>query len=664
MSDVLLNSEKNIQVAIPRRIWHSLSYKTTDTFQPGTFIKVPLKKQTTWGLVIRESGPKDLEHTPTVKSIEHPQPHPITLSKPFLTWLHDVSRHYHHPFGLMAKMACPTPILNLSFEKIVPPVLETPPDRKKHDLNDSQAKLVSAIQSDIQADRLNHLIYGVTGSGKTEIYIHLAHRILEAGKTVLLLVPEIALTPQLVSRISKQLAHPLITLHSNLTPKQHREAWLSAFFHSSCLVVGTRSALFHPLPNLGMIIMDEEHDGSYKQSDHLRYHARDIVKRRAAFESIPWIMGSATPSYEALTLCQADQVIKHRLPHRHKHVALPTLSLIQAPRNPYQAGWLSQELKEAVTETLENQEQSLLFLNRKGFAPYLTCQSCNQWAQCSNCDTTLTYYRKQSQCVCHLCGKKTPPPTHCTECRSPFMIFKGAGTEAIEAEIRTLFPEATLARIDRDEVTSFKDLETLFEDATQGRIDILIGTQMLAKGHDLPHLTLVGILNGDQTLHHPDFRSVERTAQLIQQVSGRSGRTKPGRVFIQTLGHPLLEKIIHTDYIQLYEEELSKRKEYGLPPMGYLGRFVFDALGLQQGLNGLSGLSPLLNSLRSTHKALTIVPPSPCIVERIARRFRIQILIKSSDYRSFHTAIHHIQRWAETQYPRRVLLDISPQEFL
>ena len=656
------------QVALPRYLSHSLTYRFIVAPKPGSICKVPLQNQQAWGLILGETTQQNSQPLPSnkIKCVQECITHEIKLSSVFLSFLTKIASYYHYPLGLVFRMACPAPVLK-KVRSLTPPESDTAPQSVEPlaTLNEDQNLVLAAIMHDIPKNQLRHLIYGVTGSGKTEIYMHLAYAIHQQHKRCLIIVPEIALTPQFVKRLRARLPIRTAILHSGLTQSQHQKNWYEAFSNEPTLVIGTRSALFHPLPNLGMIIMDEEQDRSYKQNDHMRYHAREVAFFRSQLENIPLIFGSATPSYELLHLAKQNHVTTHVLHQRYGEIALPKIHILPTSKTPDQDGWISPELKFRMDAALLEGTQTLLYLNRKGFAPYLTCTHCHVTLQCVHCDTTLTYYKKYDRCICHVCGYRTPTPQSCQACGSPFMAYRGIGTEALEEEVKKVFPTARIIRIDRDNITTFKKLHDALSQVAEGTVDIVIGTQMLGKGHDFPKLRVVGILSGDQTLHFPDFRSVEWTAQALHQISGRAGRKGIGEVFLQSHkpDQPLLQLICHSSYEEIFQQEYEKRKQYELPPHWQMARFVFDASSLD---SGLTRLQPLWHHLqqRVPKQGVCVYPPTPCLMERIAKVYRVQLLIKATTHTQLHQTISAVLHWCKNHVKQRYILDIGPQQFL
>jgi primosomal protein N' (replication factor Y) len=542
---------------------------------------------------------------------------------------------------------------------------ETPPQIRTHlkSLSPQQDVICRDIYNHLTHSASWHLLWGVTGSGKTEIYKHLIKRFWDACHKTLLIVPEISLTPQMVHRFQSSFDGPLFVLHSDLGPKAYRENWWGAYQHPNALVLGTRSSLFHPLPNLKLIIMDEEHDRSYKQNDHLRYHAREVAMVRSHLEQLPIVFGSATPSFELLHQVELGKVKLHSLPVRYGSVHLPEIQIIPSPKP--ESGKISTELKQAIDSALSRGRQAMIYINRKGYAPFLICSNCQTWLKCPNCDASLTYYKSTRSCRCHYCDTEFATPSQCSNCQSPFLKYAGTATESVEEEIKGLFPNAQTLRVDRSVITNQTQLDLAVSKILSGQIDILVGTQMLGKGHDFPLLTVVGMLEMDQPLHFPDFRSLELTLQTIHQVAGRAGRTQPGRVFLQCHqpNQALLERLVKWPYEHIFQEEYHKRKQFKLPPFWTFARFVFEAPSLDQGFKWLSPLTQRIAEFNRS-ECLVVYPPTPCLMEKLSGKYRLQVLIKSNHNPTLHTTLQKILSWADRAYPRRYILDINTQQFL
>jgi len=471
------------------------------------------------------------------------------------------------------------------------------------------------------------LLDGVTGSGKTEVYLQVIARVVAQGQQAIVLIPEIGLTPQLVQRFKDRFGVPIALLHSQLSDGERFQAWQQANSGEASIVIGTRSAVFTPLPRLGVIIVDEEHDSSYKQFDGLRYHARDIALVRAQRLGIPIVLGSATPSLETLSNVERGRYLRLDLPNRAGGAAAPRFELLDL-KGVAMVENFSPALLAAIGLHLGREEQVLLYLNRRGFAPTLLCHHCGWVAECKRCDHPLTMHRGASRLRCHHCGAERAIPAQCPKCTGIDLRALGYGTERVESFLRERFAQAQVLRIDRDTTRRKGAMDDLFQQARAGRGQILLGTQMLAKGHDLPNVTLVGILDADQGLFGTDFRAAEHLAQLIVQVAGRAGRgDKPGRVLIQTHhpDHPLLQTLVREGYRRFADLALAERRETGLPPYTFAAVWRAEATSATEALSFLYGLADL--SRARNEVGVDLLGPVPSPMERKAGRYRAQLLV-------------------------------------
>jgi primosomal protein N' (replication factor Y) len=473
------------------------------------------------------------------------------------------------------------------------------------------------------------LLDGVTGSGKTEVYLRAIQPLLEQGKQVLVLVPEIGLTPQLVSRFRKRFASGVGVLHSGLNDLQRLRTWQAAANGSVDLILGTRSAIFTPLRKPGLIIVDEEHDSSLKQQDGFRYSARDLAVWRAARLDVPVLLGSATPSLESLYNVRQGRYRHLQLPERAGQALAPRLQLVDL-RGQTMHELLSEALLAAIGRHLGNGGQALLFLNRRGFAPVLLCHACGWIAECSRCDARMTLHQRSGELRCHHCGSQRPIDRYCPSCGSSELIAIGEGTERVEQALTSRFPDYPVRRIDRDTTRRKGELEAALGDARSGRARILLGTQMLAKGHHFPGVTLAAVLDADQGLFSVDFRASERLAQLVVQVAGRAGRAdKPGEVLIQTHhpDHPLLRLLIEQGYPAFAEAALAERQEAQLPPCASMALLRAEATQPQYPKTFLSSARELAATLAGD--SVQLWGPIPAPMERRAGRYRAQLMLQS-----------------------------------
>ncbi len=529
-------------------------------------------------------------------------------------------------------------------------------------LNTAQQEAADRIIAKLGQD-VRFLLYGITGSGKTEVFIQAMLENRAAGKQALLLVPEIGLTPQLIQRLRHRLGGPMALLHSGLNERERHCHWEMARLGEADIIIGTRSAIFTPIPRLGLVIVDEEHDGSLKQQDGFRYHARDLAIMRAGQLGIPVVMASATPSTESLAHTEKGNYELLELTERAGAARPPEMSLVDLRRDPGDDG-ISGTLIKRAQQHLERGGQVMFFINRRGFAPTLLCDACGWVAQCSRCDARMTLHERENRLRCHHCGHEERPPQTCNNCGSSDLVPLGQGTERIEQVIARHFPEVSTTRIDRDSTRRKGTLEEELEKARSGEAKILIGTQMLAKGHDFPGLTLVGVLDSDQGLFSADFRAAERMAQLILQVSGRAGRSdQPGEVIIQTRhpDHPLLQSLIHQDYPHFAQGLLAERKIARLPPYSFLALLRVEATDKQA---PPAFIDKLLSALPRVDNC-QCMGPTPAPMEKRAGRFRYQMLIQSDIRKALHRQLDILLRQIDDMPEARTVrwsLDVDPVE--
>ncbi len=477
-----------------------------------------------------------------------------------------------------------------------------------------------------------HLLHGITGSGKTEVYLHAIAEALRRGRQVLVLVPEINLTPQLLRLFQQRFQGALIaTLHSGMADGERALHWLATHTGHADVLLGTRMAVLASLPRLGLIVVDEEHDPSFKQQEGLRYSARDLAVMRARQQGVPIVLGSATPSFESWSLAQRGRYQKLTLSTRAvEKASLPQVSLIDLRREVLQHGF-SAVLREAIESRLARGEQSLVFLNRRGYAPVLCCSACGWISDCRRCSAHMVFHKADRQLHCHHCGWQRPVPRACPDCGNLDLAPLGRGTQRIEEALRAWYPEARIARIDRDTTRRKGEAQTLLDEVHRGEVDILVGTQMVAKGHDFQNLTLVGIVDADGALFSQDFRAPERLFANLMQVAGRAGRAgKSGEVLIQTrfANHPLFAALVTHDYPRFAESQLAERSQAGLPPYSYQAILRAESRTLAGALEFLSAARERAASLPEA-AAITLYDPVPLPVVRVANLERAQLLVEA-----------------------------------
>ncbi len=510
------------------------------------------------------------------------------------------------------------------------------------------------------------LLHGVTGSGKTEVYLQTIAATLEQGRQALVLVPEIALTPQLVGRFRarfEQRGARVGVLHSGMSAAERYDMWRAITRDEVDIVIGARSAVFAPLTRLGIIVVDEEHDDSYKQGDGFRYNGRDLALMRAQMAAVPVVLGSATPSLASFQRAADGAVQALLLPQRVSERPLPQVTLVDMKAAAVEHG-LAQELRDAIAATLQRDEQCLLLLNRRGFSPYLLCGDCGASYRCPNCAITLTWHKSSGVLRCHYCDYQQCPDDTCPRCGGSAMEPEGMGTEGLAAALAQLYPQARIARMDRDTTSGKGSQQQLFERMSAGAIDILVGTQMIAKGHDFANVTLVGVVDADTTLNFPDFRSAERSFSLLTQVAGRCGRgDKAGQVFIQTYAadHPALQCAASHDYAAFAAQELPLRQLLGYPPCGHLVNVIISGLEQSQVEQAARQLAQQLGGAAEVE----ILGPAPCPLARLRNRHRMQILLKAATRPPLRRLLNGHHGWKQGLPPTvRIDIDVDPVDMM
>ena len=538
-------------------------------------------------------------------------------------------------------------------------------------LNNQQQAALKTIQA---SDGFNvFLLEGITGSGKTEVYLQAISNHIQNGKQVLILVPEIGLTPQTVARFAKRFDADILLLHSQLNDRERLDAWLMASLHNETsrgqIIIGTRSAIFTPTPNLAAIVIDEEHDQSFKQQDGVRYHGRDVAVVRAKAQNVPIILGSATPSLECLHNALTGKYQHIRLTERAGDACMPELQILNVKRQAVQHG-LADLLLPHIRKTLDAGQQVLVFVNRRGYAPTLYCPDCAWIAECKRCDAKMTLHQKPAHLHCHHCDSKLALPRHCPECLSRDIQAMGAGTERLENHLMAMFPDVPTIRIDRDSTQNKNAMQTLLQPVHDGEPCIIVGTQMLAKGHHFAKVTLVIMVNVDSGFFSADFRAMEKTAQLILQVAGRAGREKDeGVAVIQTefADHPMLHLLKEESYHALSLALLDERKHQHLPPYGFQALLRADCHLPKEAENFLHRVRQLLNQKLSNQLPVKLLGPLPAPMELRAGRFRSQLWISSHNRKVLHQFIGQaLQEVYELKgfHKVRWSLDIDPTDNL
>ena len=544
------------------------------------------------------------------------------------------------------------------------------PIRAPHELNPEQRNAFELIRAAIEARKYaTFLLQGVTGSGKTEVYLNAIDSALAAGRSALLLVPEIALTPAMAGQFFSRFGDKVAILHSAFSDSERAGQWRRIRTADTSVVVGTRSGVFAPVRNLGLVIIDEEHDASYKQEETPRYNGRDVAIVRARAQEACVVLGSATPSLESRFNAASGKYTLLELPERIARRPMPHVHLVDMRQEFLETrknNTFSRALLDALAERLKNNEQAMILLNRRGFSSFVACRSCGERVECKNCSVTLTWHKRDRRLLCHYCGYAEKVPNNCPKCASDHVQFLGTGSERVEDELHVQFPEARIARLDRDTVTGKRQFEDILSNFRERNFDILVGTQMIAKGHDIPNVTLVGVVSADVGLGMPDFRAAERTFQLLTQVAGRAGRGDlPGEVYLQTINpdHYAIRLASQQDYPAFYEKELNFRRFMKYPPFAAMANVLVRAPEQE---NALRMSTELGRHLSPTPQNMRIMGPAEAPVPRLKSEYRYQLLIKSGSRKLLNEvltkarAFANANKWSATS----LVIDVDPLTLL
>ena len=535
----------------------------------------------------------------------------------------------------------------------------------RQNLSEEQKKAVNDILAHAEKNESSfHYLYGPTGSGKTEVFLQTAEQILKKNKGVIYLVPEISLTQQVVDSVVNRFGPQVAVLHSSLTQSQKLTQWKKILHREARIVIGARSAIFAPVPDLGMIIIDEEHDSSYKSGNTPRYHARQTAMYRASKLKIPLIMGSATPSVEAWHLMNCGKLLKHTLSKRLAGGEKPSIKCINLNQSVMQ-GCISEELKNEIETTLKEKKQAILFLNRRGFTHFFRCSTCGFEMKCKNCSVSMTFHKSENRLRCHYCGWHILPPSSCPKCGSLDIGYSGFGTEFIEAETAQKFPNARIVRVDTDSVSKKGELQNKIDAFKKGEFDIMLGTQMVAKGLNFPNLKTVGIILADTALHLPDFRATERTFSLITQVAGRAGRFFPdGKVFVQTYNpeNQAISFACNANTEGFYDFEINQRKLLSFPPFSRLIRLVFRSSNQIKAQKTSEDAASLIENLKIP--GVEILGPSECPLSKISQNYRFQLILRGEKIVPLQNAVRKLL--FDYRHPQEVYIecDVDPVSLL
>lgn len=636
----------------------------------GYRVRVPFGRGEKIGIIVEVADSSDFSPAQLKAAIAILRDLP-PLPPDFFRLCQFASQYYQAPLGEVLLQALPA-----GLKRLEPPARRAgrnskpPPLLPMPALTDEQATAVAAVQA--TQGFAAFLLYGVTGSGKTEVYLRLVEQVLARGQQVLLLVPEINLTPQLEARVRGRFpAAHIVSLHSELAEAARERHWRAAFSGEAQIVLGTRLAIFTPMPQLALIVVDEEHDPSFKQQDGMRYSARDVAVFRAHQRQIPVVLGSATPSLESWANAESGRYRKLELLERaHAEAELPPIRLIDTRKVAVQEG-VAPQLLTALRERLERGEQSLVFLNRRGYAPVLGCMACGWVSQCKRCSANLVLHLADQRLRCHHCGFETRVPRACPTCGNQDILPFGRGTQKLEEWLGTQLPEARIARVDRDSARSRKQWEAVLDTIQRGEADILIGTQMLAKGHDFPRLTLVGVLGADSALFAADYRAPERLFAQLMQVAGRAGRAHlPGEVLVQTQfpEHPLYAALQAHDYPHYAATLLAEREQACFPPYSYQAMLRAEAPQVAEAIAFLTTAVALAEPLLREQSLAEVLlyDPVPMRLTRLANLERAQLLVESPSRRTLQAFLPQWQTLLETiKAPAKLRwhLEVDPLDF-
>ena len=654
-----------LRVAVRSPLWRTFDYLPPaggdSAWQPGQRIKVPFGSREVVGVLLAVVDEPEIPRE-RLKRVNTLLDSVALLPETLMSLFHWASHYYHHPIGEVILGNLPK-LLRQGREIVAyPNDVDVVVHSTSLTLNSAQALAVNAMS---QANSFKAFcLQGVTGSGKTEVYLQAMTPLIAAGKQILILVPEIALTPQTIVRFQDRFQVPVVCLHSELTDKQRLAAWSQAYSGYARIIIGTRSAVFVPLKDPGMIIIDEAHDSSFKQQSGFRYSARDVAVMRARMEDFPIVLGSATPSLETLMNVKRGRFQLLNLPERAGKSKPPQTTIIDLRDQSLMAG-LSDYLIKTVKQHLAKRRQVLLFLNRRGYAPTLMCHHCGWMVVCARCDARMTLHKNPARLFCHHCGAHSGVPTICNSCQQAELSDMGVGTEQLESALATLFPTEKIVRIDRDSTRKKGSLQEKLAQIHSGDAHLLIGTQMVSKGHHFSNLSLVAIVDADGGLYGTDFRSMERMAQLLVQVSGRAGREEQvGEVLIQTHhpDNPLLQLLLQQGYSAFADALLKERQVAQLPPFSYLVLVRAEAVDKESALRFLRSVKA-----QCSLKDVELLGPIPAPMERRAGRYRAQLLVQSNNRVVLHPAVHQLFFVLQQQPSSRKVrwsVDVDPQDML
>ncbi len=644
-------------VAIPGSKSQYFTYESSEgEIRIGQEVLIPFRSRVLRGIVWGFETKKPAFKLKKIIKIVREIPVLDAKQRALALWIAD---YYHCPLGLAVRLMLPPDAAKSKNLRL----RARGKKEQKIRLTPDQSKAFKAILASLQKV---FLLHGVTGSGKTEIYLRLCERIVRQGKQAIILVPEISLTTQAIDRFSQRFSGKIALFHSRLTAGERLGAWERLQSGKAQIVIGPRSALFAPLPNLGLVILDEEHDSSFKQYDQTpRYHAREVAIKLASLHNAKVILGSATPSLESYYYAQKKHYRLLALPRRIKQALMPEVKIIDM-RLEFQKSnrvILSQKLKEELNKIIVQKKQAILFVNRRGVSTFVFCRDCGYALKCPNCEVTLTYHLGRDKALlCHYCDYHAPPPAFCPQCQSPNIQYFGLGTERVQEEVKKIFPRSRIARFDRDATLVRDSHEKIYNAFCRHKIDILIGTQMLAQGWDLPNVGLIGIIAADADLNLPDFRAGERTFSLLTQVAGRTGRGREqGKVILQTYNPDnfVISAAANHDYLSFAKQELKNREELFFPPFSRLVKLIFQHYRQEKAEKESQSLAKIIvKKIGKNGNKITMLGPAPAFIAKIRRRYRYHLILM------FPPKLWSSKKEILDLVPEDWIIDVDPESLL
>ena len=670
-----MSTAKYAQVVLGLPIDKPFTYSIPKTFRKtikvGHRVEVPFGRRFEIGYIVSFLSKTGLKKVKPLKNVLDEQP---LLDKQMLQLTRKIADYYCASWGEVIEAAHPANVRKrkrpLPKENLLPftSQLQSTQSSEKILLSSQQKTTLTSIIKSIRRKSADvFLLHGITASGKTEVYLQAIREVLAQGRSSIVLVPEISLTPQTVERFSSRFGGRIALMHSRLLDSERARQWQRIKSGQAQIVIGARSAVFAPVKDLGLIVIDEEHETTYKQQDMSpRYHAREVACLRAKLAGAAVILGSATPSLESFYNAKKGAIKLLTLPERVTKRDLPQVSIIDMRREiamrKRRANIFSRALEIALSQILERREQAILFLNRRGFSTFINCPKCGYVAKCKRCNVSLTYHYRTKMLTCHYCNFSVEPPQICPQCNSSYLRYFGLGTEKVESELHRLFPQARTARMDTDATTKRGSHSRILTAFKEDKIDILIGTQMVAKGLDFPRVSLVGVISADTALNLPDFRSGERTFNLLTQVAGRAGRGEAeGKVVIQTYvpEHYAIDASINHDYRQFYRREIKSRKALSLPPFAHLVSLTLRSRYEKKAQEAACDLCARLKK-RGSSKDIEVLGPAPAAISRIRGKFRWNVLLKGKTVPELIKLIKQVLKDFKRYKGIPLIVDVDP----